>query len=59
MSAADDRFREDTLMEQALEEWKERNLAYLWEVCADEIPWNDAGPEGGKGDSGDEGNAAA
>jgi hypothetical protein len=57
MSAAaewsgEDRFREDLLAEEALQEWREarladwvsRNLAYLSETCG-AGPWQDAGPD--------------
>ena len=43
MSTAD-RQREEQISDE-WEEWAAEQLARLWEVHADAVPWNDAPPE--------------
>ena len=41
MSTDADRFREDAIADE-WEEWAAEQVARLWEVHADDVPWNDA-----------------
>ena len=41
MSTDADRFREEAVADE-WEEWAAEQIARLWEVHADDVPWNDA-----------------
>ncbi len=45
-----DRF--DILHDEWLDAWVEDNIRYLYEVCADYIPWNDAKPSSDEEETG-------